>query len=205
MAVTDRCGDLVLSWAGPKPCQTRDGHSWWVGPLFSFCLRAPCSSFPPVGGAGGCRGVRTPARPWPPVAVGLGSADAADTLAGLSPGCLWWAASSPWWGGGPHPMPRCSPPGRAERVAPGSPWCPWSAPGRLRCLKPSGGAVPFSQRTPPLGRRRWRRCPRWAGGRIGERRHTRSPRCGERAPCRPRPATAAVARRVRGTDLVGRV
>lgn len=28
--------------------------------------------------------MRTPARPWPPVAAGLGSADAADTLAGLS-------------------------------------------------------------------------------------------------------------------------
>lgn len=50
--------------------------------------------------------------------------------------------------GGLHPTPRCSPPGRAERVAPGPPWCPWSAPGRLRCLKPSGGAVPCSQRTP---------------------------------------------------------
>lgn len=84
VAVTDRCGDLALSRAGPKPRQTRDGHSWWVGPLFSFCLRAPCSSFPPVGGAGGCRGVRTPARPRPPVAAGPGSADAADTLAGLS-------------------------------------------------------------------------------------------------------------------------
>lgn len=146
VAVTDRCGDLAFSRAGPKPCQTRDGHSWWVGPLFSFCLRAPCSSFPPVGGAGGCRGVRTPARPQPPVAAGLGSADAADTLAGLS----WLLVVGDLLPvvGGAHPMPRCSPPGRAERVAPGPPWCPWSAPGRLRCLKPSGGAVPCSQRTP---------------------------------------------------------
>lgn len=146
VAVTDRCGDLALSRAGPKPCQTRDGHSWWVGPLFSFCLRAPCSSFPPVGGAGGCRGVRTPARPRPPVAAGLGSADAADTLAGLS--WLFVVGDLLPVVGGAHPMPRCSPPGRAERVAPGPPWCPWSAPGRLRCLKPSGGAVPCSQRTP---------------------------------------------------------
>lgn len=43
-------------------------------------------------------------------------------------------------------MPRCSPPGRAECVAPGPLWCPWSAPGCLRCLRPSGGVVSRSQR-----------------------------------------------------------
>lgn len=43
-------------------------------------------------------------------------------------------------------MPRCSPPGCAECVAPGPLWCPWSAPGCLRCLRPSGGVVSRSQR-----------------------------------------------------------
>lgn len=37
----DRCGDVTLSRAGPKPRQTRDGHSWRMGPLFSLCPRAP--------------------------------------------------------------------------------------------------------------------------------------------------------------------
>ena len=55
----DRCGDLVLSWAGPKPRQTRDGRPRRMRPLFSFCPRAPPSPAPPrpavVAGARGAR------------------------------------------------------------------------------------------------------------------------------------------------------
>lgn len=82
---SDRCGDVALSRAGPKPRQTRDGHSWRMGPLFSLCLRAPRLSRPPDGGVWKA-GVRTPARPRspPPPASrrrrGQGSPDAADTL-----------------------------------------------------------------------------------------------------------------------------
>lgn len=91
--------------------------------------------------------------------------------------------------GGLHPTPRCSPPGRAERSG------AW--PSVVPLERSRSSQVPEAEwwrrslfpADPPLGRRRWRSCPRWAGGRIGEGRHTRSPRCGERAPCRPRPAT----------------
>lgn len=90
----DRCGALALSRAGPKPRQTRDGRSWRMGPLFSFCPRAPRSPSPlPAvavrwGVRGGC--VQAPARPRLPVfcltaLAGPGSPDAADTLA-----CLPW-------------------------------------------------------------------------------------------------------------------
>lgn len=66
----DRCGDLTLSRAGPKPRQTRDGHSWRMGPLFSFCPRAPCSSASSsssarCGGAGRARGEGCGLRPDP--------------------------------------------------------------------------------------------------------------------------------------------
>lgn len=95
----DRCGDLVLSWAGPKPRQTRDGHPWRMRPLFSLCPRAPPSPAPPrpavvtAGARGGARrgwgwcGLRPdPALPPSCLAAlaGPGSSDAADTLAGLS-------------------------------------------------------------------------------------------------------------------------
>lgn len=62
---SDRCGDVALSRAGPKPRQTRDGHSWRMGPLFSLCLRAPRFSRPPDGGVWRT-GVRNPARPRSP-------------------------------------------------------------------------------------------------------------------------------------------
>lgn len=52
----DRCGDVTLSRAGPKPRQTRDGHSWRMGPLFSLCPRAPLLSCPPEGGVWGGEG-----------------------------------------------------------------------------------------------------------------------------------------------------
>ena len=45
----DRCGVGALSRAGPKPRQARDGHPSWMGPLFSFCQRAPRFSSTPVG------------------------------------------------------------------------------------------------------------------------------------------------------------
>lgn len=57
---TDRCGDFALSWAGPKPRQARDGHSWRMGPLFSSCPRVPRLSSLPVGGVWKA-GVRNPA------------------------------------------------------------------------------------------------------------------------------------------------
>lgn len=59
----DRCGDVAFSRAGSKPRQTRDGHSWRMGPLFSFCPWAPRSSSSSAtrcrGGVlrGGCGGV----------------------------------------------------------------------------------------------------------------------------------------------------
>lgn len=62
---SDRCGDVALSRAGPKPRQTRDGHSWRMGPLFSLCLRAPRLSRPPDDGVWKA-GVRNPARPRSP-------------------------------------------------------------------------------------------------------------------------------------------
>lgn len=86
---SDRCGDVALSRAGPKPRQTRDGHSWRMGPLFSLCLRAPRLSRPPDDGVWKA-GVRNPARPRspPPPASrrwrGQGSPDAADTLRSAS-------------------------------------------------------------------------------------------------------------------------
>lgn len=43
----DRCGDVTFSRAGPKPRQTRDGHSWRMGPLFSLCPAGP-SPLPPA-------------------------------------------------------------------------------------------------------------------------------------------------------------
>lgn len=59
----DRCGDVTLSRAGPKPRQTRDGHSWRMGPLFSLCPAGP-SPLPPAGRRRvGRGGVRNPARP----------------------------------------------------------------------------------------------------------------------------------------------
>lgn len=70
VSFADRCGDLALSRAGPKPRQTRDGHSWRMGSLFSFCPRALSllRLRPPwrcVGGAGGmtCRLRPDPAFP----------------------------------------------------------------------------------------------------------------------------------------------
>lgn len=52
----DRCGDVAFSRAGPKPRQTRDGHSWRMGPCFSLCPRVPRSSSSATRCRGWCRG-----------------------------------------------------------------------------------------------------------------------------------------------------
>lgn len=119
----DRCGDLALSRAGPKPRRTRDGHSWRMRPLFSLPLAGP-SLLPAasvvVRGRGGGR---NPARPRGPASASRGDGgarglvDAADTLR-LAPrpprgGCASGAALIPA-GGGPSFCRAARPPvGRA--------------------------------------------------------------------------------------------
>lgn len=137
----DRCGDLVLSWAGPKPRQTRDGRPRRMRPLFSFCPRAPPSPAPPrpavvAGARGGARrgwgwcGLR-PDPGLPPSCLaalaGPGSSDAADTLAGLS--------RRPWVRGErPSPPPRGGPARRRAAHRPA-----WA---RLSALRPALRGAP---------------------------------------------------------------
>ena len=45
---SDRCGVVVLSRAGPKPCQTRDRCSRGTCLLFSVCPRGPSPDFSPL-------------------------------------------------------------------------------------------------------------------------------------------------------------
>lgn len=42
----DRCGAVVLSWAGPKLLQTRDGRSWRTLPSLSFWPAGPSFCLP---------------------------------------------------------------------------------------------------------------------------------------------------------------
>ena len=117
------------------------------------------------------RGVWAPARLHFPMVLASGRPWAwgpltQRTLSLAALGFVRGERPSLWWGG-PSRCRAAHPPGRAERVAPGSLWCPWSAPGCLRCLRPSGGVVSRSQRPPPLGHRcRW--CVRRAGGGVGK-------------------------------------
>lgn len=158
---SDRCGDVALSRAGPKPRQTRDGHSWRMGPLFSLCLRAPRLSRPPDGGVWRA-GVRNPARPRspPPPASrrrrGQGSPDAADTLRPAS--AVSSRCGSPRGGEGRPAAAPCAP-------RPVLWWCPWSDPGRPSGARGRVGGVVSRSRRPrrviPLKGVR-------AGARVGE-------------------------------------
>ncbi|XP_032255792.1 uncharacterized protein LOC116629669 [Phoca vitulina] len=144
-----------------------------MGPLFSFCPRAPRSFTSvrrggEVGGAGG--GVQAPARPRPPVfcltaLAGPGSPDAADTLA-----CLPWlrvVRGPPRHGEGRPGAALLTRLGvlSALRVA------LRGAPGALQVVSGArsraGSVVSRSQRPPPSGHRcRWR--VRGAGGGVGK-------------------------------------
>lgn len=111
---SDRCGDVALSRAGPKPRQTRDGHSWRMGPLFSLCLRAPRLSRPPDGGVWRA-GVRNPARPRSPRLPPHGAGGARGlltqrTLSARPRPCL-ALQLSPRWGGPSRRGALCASPG----------------------------------------------------------------------------------------------
>ena len=126
------------------------------GPLPPRLLRARPSWRVRGGRAPGLGVVRTPARPRPPAFLPRGAGGTGVLGRGghsrrpfpKAPGP--WRAALPSSAGRAGPTPRCSPPGLGalERVAPGPPWCPWSAPGRLRCLRPSGGVVSFPGDSP---------------------------------------------------------
>lgn len=140
---SDRCGDVALSRAGPKPRQTRDGHSWRMGPLFSLCLRAPRLSHPPdwrcVEGRGAESGP-TPSTP-PPASRrrrGQGSPDAADTLRPAS--AVPRVAALPRGGGGRPAAAPCAPRPALCRCSWSAPGCPSGARGR------DGGFVTRSRR-----------------------------------------------------------
>lgn len=104
LPLADRCGDVALSWAGPKPRRTRDGHSWRMGPLFSLRPRAPLLSYT-RGGAWKGRGAEPGPTPLPrPLPDGswwgVWSPDAADPLR-PPVGCVSRAALLPRGGVGP--------------------------------------------------------------------------------------------------------
>ncbi len=129
----DRCGEVMLPRAGPKPRQTRDGD---VHGERGFSSRSACgplaSPLPPVGG-GGKAGVRTPARPRSPVPCGVGGAGVLrrgrhSRLLACSASCL--ASGPPPRRGRAAPPPRHVPPRRGVSVSRLGPLrCPWSAPG----------------------------------------------------------------------------
>lgn len=129
----DRCGEVMLPRAGPKPRQTRDGD---VHGERGFSSRSACgplaSPLPPVGG-GGEAGVRTPARPRSPVPCGVGGAGVLrrgrhSRLLACSASCL--ASGPPPRRGRAAPPPRHVPPRRGVSVSRLGPLrCPWSAPG----------------------------------------------------------------------------
>lgn len=126
----DRCGGCVLSWAGPKLRQARDGHSWRMGPLFSFCPRAPRFSAPPLGWCAEGRG----AEPGPtsslsprPGGVREGSSwspDVSETSLACLPPSLGWRCGV-----------GCASPAVGEAVAPLTPRVP--PLGRVRVTRSS--------------------------------------------------------------------
>lgn len=145
---SDRCGDVALSRAGPKPRRTRDGHSWRMGPLFSLRPRAPLLSFPAwLAVCGKERG----AEPGPTSLFRLlcpsgrrrgarGLSDAADTLRPPFPGCVSRAAPPRGGEGRPADAPRASAWAR-ECVSLWSSGCSWSAPGRRSGARGRAGVV----------------------------------------------------------------
>lgn len=149
----DRCGDAVLSRAGPKPCQTRDGRSWRTGPLFSLCPRVPSPVLPRCEWrVGGGRGAESGPTSLPrPVPRGVGGVGVSVTRRMLRL-CLLAVSRgrpSPRWGG-----PCCR---RAARL-PGRVSAfprPLAVPlersrSSLRRPRPSGGVVPCSRRPPQV-------------------------------------------------------
>ena len=176
----DRCGDLALSRAGPKPRRTRDGHSWRMRPLFSLPLAGP-SLLPAasvvVRGRGGGR---NPARPRGPASASRGDGGARGLVDAADP--LRLAPRPPPWRvclrGGPHPgrgravlLPRRAPSRWARGRGPhGSPWCFWGAPGRLLGARGRDGVV--VSRSPAETHAPGRRCGgllRWLASRAGDR------------------------------------
>lgn len=157
---SDRCGDVALSRAGPKPRQTRDGHSWRMGPLFSLCLRAPRLSRPPDDGVWKA-GVRNPARPRSPRLLPHGAGGARGlltqrTLSARPRPCL-ALRLSPRRGG---PSRR-----RASRASPGPLVVPLERTrSSLRCPRPSRWRR-FPLPAAPSGQPRSSVC---AGGRVGK-------------------------------------
>lgn len=169
---SDRCGDVALSRAGPKPRQTRDGHSWRMGPLFSLCLRAPRLSRPPDGGVWKA-GVRTPARPRSPRLLPHGAGGARGlltqrTLSARPRPCL-ALRLSPRRGG---PSRR-----RALRASPGPLVVPLErSRSSLRCPRPSRWRR-FPLPAAPSGQSRSSVCAGVESVRSKEgRRHSPSPR-----------------------------
>lgn len=168
----DRCGDGVFSRAGPKLRQARDGHSRRMGPLFSFCPRAPRLSSPPVGGVWKS-GVR-PLRPDPCSPAFCASRCRRRGVPGvpLTRQMLWPLACpvSRVWRGRPS-----SPGGREGAVPRPAPSrrCAWSsrgAPGAFRvCLSGARSlrrwyrSQPPPALTPPRGCCLGPLCPRLGG------------------------------------------
>ena len=149
----DRCGDAVLSRAGPKPCQTRDGRSWRTGPLFSLCPRAPSPVLPRCEWrVGGGRGAESGPTSLPrPVPCGVGGVGVSVTRRMLRL-CLLAVSRgrpSPRWGG-----PCCR---RAARLLGRVSALPRPLAVPLECSRsslrrprPSGGVVPCSRRPPQV-------------------------------------------------------
>lgn len=117
----------------------------------------PLAPLPPaVGGVGevvggGC--VWTPARPRFPAVLPHGTRGTwgpltQRTLSLAFVGFVCGERSSPPRGG-PSRRRAAHRLGVLSALSPGPLWCPWSAPGCLRCPRPSGGVVSRSQRPRP--------------------------------------------------------
>lgn len=174
----DRCGDVALSRAGPKPRQPRDGHSLVNGTALLALPAGPSPLLPVrrrcVEGKG-C-GTRPDLGVTPVVSVTQRTPSARLSRLALS------RAPFPAAGRGcpvvaPHVPPRWAC-GRCFALALGG--CPWSAPGRPAGARGrAGGVVSRSPRAPPSGPPlsavRWRASPAGESGRVRGR-HARPPR-----------------------------
>lgn len=151
----DRCGDAVLSRAGPKPCQTRDGRSWRTGPLFSLCPRVPSPVLPRCEWrVGGGRGAESGPTSLPcPVPCGVGGVGVSVTRRMLRL-CLLAVSRR-------RPLPTV---GRA--VSP-----PRRAPFRARERVPPavGGAPGAFQVVPQAPEAEWRCCSLFPSASSGDR------------------------------------
>lgn len=159
----DRCGDVALSRAGPKPRQPRDGHSLANGTALLALPAGPSPLLPPVRRrcveGKGC-GTRPDLGVTPVVSMTQRTPSARLSRLALS------RAPFPAAGRGcpvvaPHVPPRWAC-GRCFALALGG--CPWSAPGRPAGARGrAGGVVSRSPRAPPSGLPlsavRWRGSP----------------------------------------------